>query len=172
MKNREIFHKRFYLDESSPTGLSRYSDGDPAGIKCRCSGTQSYRWAVVTKEKGKSYTWGLPFVLYELYNGVEPQRDQMIDHVDGNKDNLTRYNLTLISFNNQTPKKLSKFAFDTYRNVMLPRYNPDYFKDPKDWTDPEALEMLEAEKRKRLSGESKFNFRKSRFDVWNPTTKK
>lgn len=168
MKHKEIFDLRFYLDESSPTGLRRYSDEEPAGSKARCTGAQSYAWQLTTRYKGKSYTWGLPFVLYELYNGIEPSRDQMIDYIDGNKDNLTRYNMTLKSWNNKTPKLHAKFAYDTFRNVFLPRYNPDYFNDPKDWTDPEALEALEAEKKKRASGESTFNYRKSRFDVWKP----
>ncbi|EHT3579216.1 hypothetical protein KXY27_004535 [Salmonella enterica] len=168
MKHREIFDSRYYLDESSPTGLRRYSDDAPAGVKARNSDAQSYSWQLTTRHKGKSYTWGLPFVLYELYNGVEPRRDQMIDYADGNKDNLSRYNLTLKNYNNTTPKILSKIAYDNFRNVMIPRYNPDYFNDPKDWTDPEALEALAEERRKRVCGESTFNYRKSRFDVWKP----
>ncbi|ECV2890799.1 hypothetical protein F2230_21720 [Salmonella enterica] len=166
MKNKEIFHRYFYLDETSPTGLSRHSDGQPAGNKHKCTGAQTHSWLVNTSVQGKTYTWGLPFVLYELYNGVKPERNQMIDYLDGNKDNLTRYNLVLVNFNNSTPKKLAKYAYDNFRNILLKKDSPDYFKDPKDWTEPESLAALEAEKQKRASGESVFNLKKSRFSTW------
>ncbi|EDX5289419.1 hypothetical protein BH235_004604 [Salmonella enterica subsp. enterica serovar Javiana] len=166
MKNKEIFHRYFYLDETSPTGLSRHSNGQPAGYRYKCKDAQTYAWFVNTRLNGVTYTWGLPFVLYELYNGVKPERNQMIDYLDGNKDNLTRYNLVLVNFNNETPKKLAKYAYDNFRNVLLKRDNPDYFKDPKDWTEPESLAALEAEKQKRASGESVFNLKKSRYSTW------
>ncbi|EEI7324280.1 hypothetical protein G4E03_003469 [Salmonella enterica] len=96
MKNRDVFNRNFALDHGSPTGLKRLSDGTPAGRKeYRELSTSGFRWRVYKKENNKSYAWDLPPVLYELYNGIEPTKNQMIDYADGNKDNLTKANLIL-----------------------------------------------------------------------------
>lgn len=166
MKHKEIFHRYFYLDETSPTGFRRHSDKEPAGFKRKNKESQTHTWLLNVSYRGKSYGWGLPFALYELFNGVAPESNQMIDYLDGNKDNLSPYNLVLVNLNNETPKKLAKNAYDNFRNVILKKDNPDYFKDPKDWTEPESLAALEAEKQKRASGESVFNLKKSRYSTW------
>lgn len=96
MNNKDVFIRYFALDEASPTGLKRLSDGSPAGKKeYRPSNSSGYRWRVYKKENNKSYAWELPPTLYELYHGVTPQKNQMITYADGNKDNLTRLNLVL-----------------------------------------------------------------------------
>lgn len=159
MKNRDIFESLFYLDETSPTGLRRKKDDEPAGEKQRSNIGNGYLWVVMGHTydhtgRKRRFLWTLPNCLYELHNGREVQRNEMISYLDDNKDNLSPDNLVLVPFSIDTKVNLKAVAWDHYRNVILPKASEDYYKDPSEWTTPEALEALSRERLKRENGES------------------
>ncbi|EHY6648624.1 hypothetical protein K4M64_004522 [Salmonella enterica] len=157
MKHKEIFDKYFTLDPDSPTGIYYKGTDYPAGYKQKSHG--NYVWVVSRRGKIKGIsrliTWSLPRVLYELSHNVEIDNGTMISYVDGNRDNLSIDNLIALPMNRRTQQQERNLAFDNYRNVILSRLNPDYFKDPKDWTNPEALAALDMERERRKQGISK-----------------
>ncbi|HAV9873772.1 TPA: hypothetical protein JLH60_004748 [Escherichia coli] len=172
MQYSEEFHKNFSLDPNSPTGLIKNRNGKPAGEKHRNTNHSCYHWIArirIYNTDGTStyYKWSIPCVLFELYNGIEPRKDQLIGYKDNNRDNLSKENLYLLPLTYNESYKAQQVAFDTYRNVILSKRNPDYYKDPKDWTDPEALEALETEKAKRAAGLSVAYRKAGRPQKWN-----
>ncbi|ELO6840395.1 hypothetical protein R0R95_004632 [Salmonella enterica] len=171
MREKEKFQKLFKLDDNSPTGLALIRNGKPAGYKQPEKRNDSYSWVVkhdfCTDTGRKQIRWSLPLVLWELRTGEELSRSQMISYVDGNKNNLAPYNLTAERFSIERKQEFKNIAYDNYRNIVLPKLNPDYFKDPKDWTDPEALELLNKEKQRRAAGEGKTRNRIGRLRKWS-----
>lgn len=149
MKHEKVFHKNFIYDESSPTKIRYRRNGKPAGYKQIDRRYDTYNWVLAAKDAGKCYIWGLPFLIWELRTGFKPDYNYMINYKDVNKDNLSAYNMVLGRVSLSDNRILKKTAYDNYRNVILPRDNPDYYKDPADWTDPEALSLLNKEKERR-----------------------
>ncbi|KJP43604.1 hypothetical protein SR70_04875 [Klebsiella aerogenes] len=172
MKYKNLFTRLYYLDDTSPTGIRKSWNNEPAGIKQRTPHDGGYIWVIkdyFILDDGTRFqvTYDLARVLWELKTGYEPTRKEMIFYADGNKDNLSLYNLTCNDMNHYTRKRYKLAAYEAFRNVILPKANPDYYKDPKDWTDPRALEALEAERRKRAVGDSKPPFpRLGRPNKW------
>ncbi len=160
MKYKDLFTRLYYLDDSSPTGLRKSWNDKPAGIKQKTRHKDGYMWVIkdwFVFDDGvkRQVSYDLAACLYELATGYELQKNETVYYVDVNKDNLKPVNMYV---GKKDPYKLQKqkaAAYENFRNVVLPKTNPDYFKDPADWTDPEALAMLEAEKRSRAEGTSK-----------------
>ncbi|EKE9051045.1 HNH endonuclease, partial [Salmonella enterica] len=100
----------------------------------------------------KQIIWPLKNVIYEKTRGEPLKPGLMVAHIDGNRDNLHPDNLTTTRYDLHRFQKERKFLFDTFRNVILSKENPDYFKDPADWKEPASLAALEAEKQKRADG--------------------
>lgn len=157
MKHSEEFYKQYKFDNTSPTGITRLSNGKPAGCKI-FEGKLTYNWDLVLYITGKKdVRYSLPRLVYEGFYGYPPHESQVIAFVDGNKDNLDPLNMILYpKTGNQKGMKSRELrtAYRSFRTVQLPRSNPDYFNDPKDWTDPVALKLLDEEKHKRDTGES------------------
>ncbi|EJN5909420.1 hypothetical protein ABE356_000212 [Escherichia coli] len=160
MKYKELFTRLYYLDNTSPTGIRKAWNDEPAGLKQKTKDGSGYMWVIPdwfcfddgTKRQVK---YDLAACVYEMATGYEVKKDETVFYLDVNKDNLNPVNMYV---GKKDPYKLSKqksAAYESFRNVVLPKKNPDYFNDPKDWTDPEALAMLEAERQKRAAGESK-----------------
>lgn len=156
MKNKDIFDRYYTFDPESPTCFYNIGTKEPAGYKQKVK--NGYVWVIQknaqTGRGRKTFMWVIPRIIYEIVHNVTLKPNQLITHKDLNKDNLHPDNLVLSNFHNSITTKQQKIAYDNYRTVKIPRYNPDYFKDPKDWTDPIALERLNAEKAKRDRGES------------------
>jgi len=160
MKYKNLFIRLYYLDDTSPTGLRKSWNNEPAGIKQITRHGNGYVWVIkdyFILEDGTrtQVTYDLPRCLWELAKGEAPKKNEMIFYADGNKDNLSLYNLSCNPIDLYTRKRYKLAAYEAFRNVILPKANPDYYKDPANWTDPEALEALETERRKRATGESK-----------------
>ena len=158
MKYKDLFTRLYYLDDTSPTGIRKAWNNQPAGMKQKHE--NGYMWVIkdwFQFEDGskKQITYDLAACLYEMRTGQELQKDQMIIYLDGNKDNLLPYNVTVGKQDRYKQKRYKQQAYDNFRNVVLPKTNPDYFKDPKDWTHPKALELLQAERDKRATGQCK-----------------
>ncbi|EKA7615238.1 hypothetical protein OL383_004423 [Salmonella enterica] len=156
MKNEEYFDRHFEINPESPTSIYYKGTTIPAGWKQK--DRDGYQW-VVTRHcqipgGRKQFIWCLTKAIYEKTHGVTLRRNQMVIAIDGNRDNLHPDNLKVVPFSIHVKQKERNTAFYAFRNVVLKRSNPDYFKDPKDWTDPEALQAIEDEKRKRKNGES------------------
>ncbi|EDI2893889.1 hypothetical protein CDG24_25180 [Salmonella enterica subsp. enterica serovar Newport] len=164
MKYREYFEQLFKLDENSPTWLSYRSTGEIAGRKVKGPNPGFYTWSVrayIYPDGVKTQVqWTIPRCVYELFHGVELTRKDQLIFKDGNKNNLSPYNMTVSSV-------AASIVFDDsdYSNVVLPAANPDYFKHFSEWTDPEALELLEAEKKRRLT--SPKSKKRGRPRKWN-----
>ncbi|EGN9856573.1 hypothetical protein IS360_003594 [Salmonella enterica] len=170
MKNKDVFLKYFKLDESSPTYITVLATGKPAGHKQKTRHKGGYVWVVKkhcrTESGRKQFMWSIPKVIYELTNNVELTSKDFIYHIDGNKDNLQRYNLTVSHGGDQYRRQAEKIeAYNAYRNVILPTDSPDYFKDPSEWTTPEALELLAKEKESRTIDTLKFQIGRKGFYV-------
>lgn len=160
MKYKNLFTRLYYLDETSPTGIRKSWNNEPAGIKQYTRHGNGYVWVIkdyFVLEDGTrlQVIYDLPRILWEMSTGHEPTRNEMIFYADGNKDNLSLYNLNCRPISGHSRKRYKLAAYESFRNVILPKANPDYFKDPKDWTDPDALKAIELERVKRASGESK-----------------
>ncbi|EEO8179083.1 hypothetical protein G7D34_003714 [Salmonella enterica] len=149
MKHEEVFNRHFIYDETSPTAIRCIKTGFPAGFKKYDSRYDTYNWVLSCKDNGNSYMWGLPFLIWELRTGQKPSNAYMINYRDVNKDNFDSYNMVLERAKFSVNKNLKKEAVKMFRNVILPRDNPDYYKDPADWTDPEALKCLADERKRR-----------------------
>ncbi|EBA3920941.1 hypothetical protein EE88_21670 [Salmonella enterica] len=173
MKHAEDFKKLFRLDPSSPTGLVKIRNGLPAGNKQRTTNNNTYVWSVrgnvLIDGKWKVIKWSLPNVIYELSTGKEVSPNEYITYKDGNKDNFSFDNLELLpAFSHEENKRLNNYAYDNCRNIILDPKNPDYYKDPKDWTHPESLKAIAIDKQARLNGENKPNQRGGgRKRKWN-----
>lgn len=156
MQYKDELLKQIALDPNSPTGLKWLKDGSAAGTKQ--PSWAGYVWVlrvtIPLADKSKRITYTLPRVLWELTHGTEPRKDQMIGYLDGDQDNLKADNMTLIPYSTWEAQKAQVKAWESYRNVILPKYNPDYFKAPADWTDPTALAALQDERNRRATGES------------------
>ncbi|EDX4100282.1 hypothetical protein B9R80_002418 [Salmonella enterica] len=150
MKYKNCFDQLVKLDENSPTWLTYRETGEPAGRKVKGSYPGHYSWSIraylYIDDVKTQVQWSVPRAIYELHNGIELTTKERIVFKDGNKNNLSPYNLTVN--NNNDPVE---FKEGDYSNVILPAANPDYFKHFSDWTDPEALELLEAERVRRLT---------------------
>ncbi|EGN4266580.1 hypothetical protein IHZ75_004382 [Salmonella enterica] len=160
MKYKELFTRLYYLDSTSPTGIRKSWNDEPAGHKQKSRHGNGYFWVIKDLfqfEDGskKQVNYQLANCLYEMLTGHELTRNEMIYYKDVNKDNLNPVNISVGKIDPYELKKYKLHAYENFRNVILPKSNPDYFKDPKDWTDPAALEALEIEKTKRATGESK-----------------
>lgn len=169
MNEKEIFNQRYDFNTDSPTMFYYKGTNIPVGYKAS-RGCNSYNWRIsfpyYVGGKRKQANITLPNAVYEHVYGVKIKRNQMVTHIDGNKDNFHPDNLRLVMFNITEKQRLKNLAFDAYRNVILPRVNPDYYLDPADWTDPEALEMLKAERLKRATGESVVLNRVGNKQIW------
>ncbi|MDG0490075.1 hypothetical protein [Klebsiella variicola] len=160
MKYKDLFTRLYYVDDSSPTGVRKSWNDEPAGLKQKTKSANGYMWIIkdwFVFDDGikRQVNYDLASCLYEMATGYELQKNETVYYVDVNKDNLNPVNMYV---GKKDPYKLRQqkiAAYEGYRNVILPKSNPDYFKDPADWTDPEALAMLEAEREKRATGESK-----------------
>ncbi|EHV3815218.1 hypothetical protein K0N88_001208 [Salmonella enterica] len=158
MKYKELFKRLYYVDPTSPTGLRNSWNKEPAGYKQKTRHGNGHVWVIKETfqfEDGskEQVMYTLANCLYELATGHEVKKNEMIFYKDVNKDNLNPVNMCVGKIDLYKLKEYKRVAFENFRNVILPKSNPDYFKDPKDWTDPEALAALETEKRKRASGE-------------------
>ncbi|EDR9150308.1 hypothetical protein BSY48_004416 [Salmonella enterica subsp. enterica serovar Agbeni] len=147
MKYRKLFEQIFKLDDNSPTGLVYRETGEPAGRKVKDS-NRGYKWTIrayVYPDGIKTQVqWSLARVLYELRNDVELTESDFIIYKDGNKNNLSQYNVSVSNVDKRNWQTADSFDY-----IILPTENPDYFKHYTEWTDPEALAMLEAEKKRR-----------------------
>ncbi|EOG8337661.1 hypothetical protein ACLIX5_004459 [Salmonella enterica subsp. enterica serovar Bredeney] len=168
MKYEKEFNDRFVLDETSPTGLRERKTGAIAGEKQKANGYTGYHWIVRTTVNKKRIRWTLPHVLIELRTGQTLNKFQMVDYLDGNKDNLSAKNLVIVPKTTTKAETTHKVAFASYRNIILSRNNPDYYKDPTDWTDPASLAALAAEQEKRAKGESVATTKLGRPRLWLP----
>lgn len=157
----ELWKTTLRYDPDSPTYLSYISTGLPAGIKVKNNGLHG----------GPSYTWwfrwgdirfNLKSVIYYLYHGVEAPQKMFIKPIDGDLDNLNPENFALYPKAQQRSinHRLNIEAYKQFKNVILPKDNPDYFKHPSEWTNPEAIAALEQEKANRISGNVTPNFKK------------
>ncbi|EJH4367116.1 hypothetical protein ND480_002109 [Salmonella enterica subsp. enterica serovar Bareilly] len=160
MKYKDLFMRLYYLDETSPTGLRKSWNDKPAGIKQKTKSANGYMWVIpdwfrFDDGTRKQVKYDLAACVYEMATGRELKKNETIYYLDVNKDNLNPVNMFVGIKDPRKLKQHKQAAYENFRNVILPKTNPDYFKDPKDWTDPEALAMLEEEKRKRATGESK-----------------
>lgn len=168
MKNIDVIERYFTLNPESPTGFYYKNTTIPAGYKHKAK--DGYMWVLKrkapTKRGYKQFMFSLDRVIYEMTHGVEVKRNQMISHIDGNKDNHKPENLKLIRDNRHVKQREKNTAFIAFRNVILPKTNPDYFKDPQDWTDPEALAALERERELRAQGISKITNRLGNVPTW------
>lgn len=142
-------------DPDSPTCLTFIKSGKVAGFKDKNNykhGGASYTWYI----RHKAVKVNLDRVVYSLYHNIEIPETLFVRLIDGDLDNHRPDNLALYpkrrkcTIMNQCNLK----AYAEFKTVILPKTNPDYFKHPKDWTDPEALAALEKEKEQRLSGHS------------------
>ncbi|EAQ0500013.1 hypothetical protein CTP45_24600 [Salmonella enterica] len=160
MKYKELFTRLYYLDPTSPTGIRKAWNDEPAGLKQKTRHDDGYMWVIKdwfcfddgTKQQ---IVYDLASCVYEMVTGYQLQKNETIYYHDVNKDNLNPVNMYV---GKKDPYKLRKqkvAAYEGFRNVILPKTNPDYFNDPADWTDPEALAMLEAERQRRAEGTSK-----------------
>lgn len=94
MKHANIFNKYFTYDDTSPTRLRWRKSGKIAGGKD--TGTRSKKQlSVNAKDNGSYYKWSIQRVLFEMYNGFEPDSRMYVILRDGNPENLTRSNLIL-----------------------------------------------------------------------------
>lgn len=168
MKYKEFIYSHYYLDTTSPTGLRKSWNHKPAGVKSKHNG--GYSWVISDRVKVDGITrrvvWSLQNVLYELAYKHEVKPDERIYRVNDNKDDHSLYNLTLDKLNVPRTYRETLEAWNSFRNVVLPLSNPDYFKAPADWTDPEAVKMLDEEKRKRREGTSKPPKKTGRLRKW------
>ena len=160
MKYKDLFTRLYYLDETSPTGIRKAWNDKPAGYKQRTRSPNGYMWVIrdwFRFEDGtqKQIIYDLASCLYEMSTGYVLQKGESIYYYDVNKDNLNPVNMYVGKTDPYKQKELKRVAYENYRNVILPKTNPDYFKDPSEWTDPQALESLTEERRKRESGEIK-----------------
>ncbi|EHQ2770447.1 hypothetical protein KRB99_000016 [Salmonella enterica] len=160
MKFKELFTRLYYLDDTSPTGIRKAWNKEPAGIKQKTRHPNSYMWVIKDRfvcDDGvrRQVIFDVAACIYEMATGYELQKGEAIFYHDVNKDNLKPVNMYVGKQDPYKQKELKLNAYENFRSVILPKTNPDYFKDPKDWTDPEALQLLEAEKEKRRTGESK-----------------
>ena len=96
MKNPEVFNKYFIYDEESPTKLRRRKSGNVAGHD---NGKQ---FTVTTRIKNDYYSWTIPRVLFEIYNGFEPPKHFYVGFLDDNRTNLSRRNLILKAITNKS----------------------------------------------------------------------
>lgn len=159
MKYKDLFTRLYYLDDTSPTGIRKSWNDEPAGIKQKTRSANGYMWVIMdwfSFDDGikRQVCYDLAACLYEMATGHEVKKNETIYYVDVNKDNLNPVNMYVGKKDPYKLKQQKTVAYENFRNVILPKSNPDYFKDPKDWTDPEALAMLEAERQKRAAGES------------------
>ncbi|MFW3388142.1 UNVERIFIED_CONTAM: hypothetical protein RF648_19325, partial [Kocuria sp. CPCC 205274] len=129
----------------------------PAGYK-QYKHNGGYQWVLthaMPRKDGtlRNVTHTLAKTIYELTTGdrVFTSRQQLT-YLDGNMDNLKPDNLRKIRRSVLMSALDKRRAYSAFRNVKIKKTNPDYFKDPADWTDPEAVAALNAEKEKRLKG--------------------
>lgn len=153
MRHKEIFDKYFTYDTNSPTNFFYKGTNKPAGYKKK-SKTVGYQWVIQRYANvGGIHTnieWKLPRTIYEFANKTNLDRFTLTYHKDGNRDNLKPENIGVAdNFIVRLKSDEIQTAFDNYRNVILSRTNPDYYKDPSEWTDPEAVALLAAEKQSR-----------------------
>lgn len=159
MKYKDLFTRLYYLDETSPTHIRKAWNDEPAGMKQPTKCANGYIWIIkdwFQFEDGskKQIVYDLAACVYEMATGYQLKPNETIYYHDVNKDNLNPVNMYV---GKKDPRKLGeakKVAYENFRNVILPKSNPDYFKTPAEWTNPKALELLQAERNKRASGES------------------
>lgn len=159
MKYKELFKRLYYLDPTSPTGIRKAWNDEPAGIKQKTGHANGYMWIIkdwVITDDGvrRCIVYDLAACVYEMATGYELQPNETVYYHDVNKDNLKPVNMYVGKKDPRKLKQQKDVAYENFRSVILPKSNPDYFNDPKDWTDPEAVELLEAERQKRAAGES------------------
>ncbi|EDI8735815.1 hypothetical protein GEM21_05485 [Salmonella enterica] len=159
MKYKDLFIRLYYLDDTSPTGIRKAWNDKPAGIK-QNNPKGGYMWVIkdwfhFDDGTKKQIVYDLAATLIEMRTGKPLKKGEQVFYRDGNKDNLLPYNVFTGKADRHQRKRNTLTAYENFRTVILPKTNPDYFKDPKDWTDPEALEALETEREKRAAGESK-----------------
>ncbi|END3518152.1 hypothetical protein ABFK60_001234 [Escherichia coli O13/129/135:H4] len=160
MKYKDLFTRLYYLDPTSPTGIRKAWNDKPAGLKQKTKDGSGYMWVIPdwfcfddgTKKQVK---YDLAACVYEMATGHEVKKDETVFYLDVNKDNLNPVNMYVGKKDPYKLRKQKAAAYESFRNVVLPKSNPDYFNDPKDWTDPEALQFLNEEREKRQTGESK-----------------
>lgn len=155
MQSLELWKTILRFDPDSPTCLSYIKSGKTAGFKDKNNhkhGGASYTWYVKIKKK----KYNLDRIVYSLYHNIEIPESLFVKLIDGDLDNHHPDNFALypkrrkVTIMNQCNLK----AYAEFKTIILPKDNPDYFKAPKDWTDPIALEYLAKEKEQRLSGHS------------------
>ena len=159
MKYKDLFTRLYYLDETSPTHIRKAWDNKPAGWKQKTPHPNGYMWVLKDRfafEDGttKQINYDLAACIYEMATGYQIKPNEAIYYHDVNKDNLNPVNMYVGKKDPYKQKELKQVAYENFRNVILPKSNPDYFNDPKNWTDPEALAMLQAEREKREQGTS------------------
>ena len=159
MKYKDLFIRLYYLDETSPTGIRKAWNNEPAGIKQKTRHPNGYLWVIkdwFQFEDGskKQTSYDLAACVYEMATGYVLKPGEAIYYRDVNKDNLNPVNMYVGKIDPYKQKQLKLAAYESFRSVVLPKLNSDYFKNPADWTDPQALALLNEEKRKREAGES------------------
>ncbi|EBW7358877.1 hypothetical protein E2L92_21970 [Salmonella enterica subsp. enterica serovar Ibadan] len=169
MKNKEIFDKYYVFDPESPTCFYKKGTKEPAGYKQKVKA--GYAWVIQknaqTGKGRKIFMWSIPRIIYEIVNNVTLKPNQFVTHKDLNKDNLHPDNLECGGFDFVLAAKQIRKAYDNFRTVIIPRYNDDYFKDPKDWTDPDAVLRLNVEKLRREKGESLPSRKVGKPQIWS-----
>lgn len=133
--NLELIQSSFYYDESSITGLrwaiwngahnpaTSRNAGDPAGnIKFRAGNKTSIEVTL----KGQQLQ--VHRVIWYLINGVYPDIDSVIDHIDGNPHNNLISNLRLVSYHLNS-KNRSKQSNNRTGIVGVSKMNNGYGKD-------------------------------------------
>ncbi|EFQ7188573.1 hypothetical protein HZV87_004432 [Salmonella enterica] len=171
MKYKEIVTDRYKIDPDSPTGLTKLSTNKPAGLKQRLT-NGGYTWIIkewvwIDENVKKQIIWPLHHVIYELHHGIEPQRSQMINYIDGNKDNHDISNLELIPCSVLIQIEQKKRDWEAYRTLILPKRSPDFHRAPSEWETEKALKMLEDERKKREEGKSKEPGKNGRPYKWS-----
>ncbi|EMC1489650.1 HNH endonuclease [Salmonella enterica] len=170
MRNREYFDDYFTFDTNSPTCFYHKGTKRPAGFKEKVL-DDGYVWKISKRIyfrhiKKRQFAWQLDHLIYEFSTGKELPPRYMIQHIDGNKDNLRPENLRAIPRSNKVFREEKQRAFKDFKNVLLSRTSPEYYMNPKDWILPESLERLEDEKRKRATGESKLKENLGKVARW------